>query len=242
MRIDIFLVEKGFAKSRSKAKEYIASGRVTVNGVPVKKAGAEVTGNEEILVSDPDKFVSRAGRKLEEALNIFDIDVTGLKALDLGASTGGFTDCLLQRGASKVIALDVGRDQLDEKLRSDTRVTVMEGVNARDIDISDLPFAPDIVTTDLSFISQTLVYPAVARVLERGYFISLIKPQFEAGKENIGKGGIVKDVDGKIKALVMEKITRIASENGLKLIKTAVSPILGGDGNTEYLALFERSV
>lgn len=242
MRIDIFLVEKGFAKSRSKAKEYIASGRVTVNGVPVKKAGAEVTGNEEILVSDPDKFVSRAGRKLEEALNIFDIDVTGLKALDLGASTGGFTDCLLQRGASKVIALDVGRDQLDEKLRSDTRVTVMEGVNARDIDISDLPFVPDIVTTDLSFISQTLVYPAVARVLERGYFISLIKPQFEAGKENIGKGGIVKDVDGKIKALVMEKITRIASENGLKLIKTAVSPILGGDGNTEYLALFERSV
>ena len=242
MRIDIFLVEKGFVKSRSKAKEYIDSGRVTVNGVPVKKAGAEVTGNEEILVSDPDKFVSRAGRKLEEALNIFDIDVTGLKALDLGASTGGFTDCLLQRGAAAVIALDVGRDQLDEGLRNDTRVTVMEGVNARDIDISDLPFAPDIVTTDLSFISQTLVYPAVARVLERGYFISLIKPQFEAGKENIGKGGIVKDADGKIKALVMEKITRIASENGLKLIKTAVSPILGGDGNTEYLALFERSV
>lgn len=235
-------MEKGFAKSRSKAKEYIASGRVTVNGVPVKKAGAEVTGNEEIRVSDPDKFVSRAGRKLEEALNIFDIDVTGLKALDLGASTGGFTDCLLQRGAAAVIALDVGRDQLDEKLRNDTRVTVMEGVNARDIDISDLPFAPDIVTTDLSFISQTLVYPAVARVLERGYFISLIKPQFEAGKENIGKGGIVKDVDGKIKALVMEKITRIASENGLKLIKTALSPILGGDGNTEYLALFERSL
>lgn len=242
MRIDIFLVEKGFVKSRSKAKEYIDSGRVTVNGVPVKKAGAEVTGNEEILVSDPDKFVSRAGRKLEEALNIFDIDVTGLKALDLGASTGGFTDCLLQRGAAAVIALDVGRDQLDEKLRADTRVTVMEGVNARDIDISDLPFAPDIVTTDLSFISQTLVYPAVARVLRKGYFISLIKPQFEAGKENIGKGGIVKDVDGKIKALVMEKITRIASENGLKLIKTAVSPILGGDGNTEYLALFERCV
>lgn len=242
MRIDIFLVEKGFAKSRSKAKEYIDSGRVTVNGVPVKKAGAEVTGNEEILVSDPDKFVSRAGRKLEKALDIFGIDVTGLKALDLGASTGGFTDCLLQRGASAVIALDVGRDQLDEGLRHDTRVTVMEGVNARDIDISDLPFAPDIVTTDLSFISQTLVYPAVARVLERGYFISLIKPQFEAGKENIGKGGIVKDADGKIKALVMEKITRIASENGLKLIKTAVSPILGGDGNTEYLALFERSV
>ncbi len=242
MRIDIFLVEKGFAKSRSKAKEYIDSGRVTVNGVPVKKAGAEVTGNEEILVSDPDKFVSRAGRKLEEALNIFDIDVTGLKALDLGASTGGFTDCLLQRGAAAVIALDVGRDQLDERLRRDTRVTVMEGVNARDIDISDLPFAPDIVTTDLSFISQTLVYPAVARVLRKGYFISLIKPQFEAGKENIGKGGIVKDVDGKIKALVMEKITRIASENGLKLIKTAVSPILGGDGNTEYLALFERCV
>ena len=148
----------------------------------------------------------------------------------------------MQRGAAAVIALDVGRDQLDEGLRRDTRVTVMEGVNARDIDISDLPFAPDIVTTDLSFISQTLVYPAVARVLGKGYFISLIKPQFEAGKENIGKGGIVKDVDGKIKALVMEKITRIASENGLKLIKTAVSPILGGDGNTEYLALFERSV
>ncbi len=242
MRIDIFLVEKGFAKSRSKAKEYIDSGRVTVNGVPVKKAGAEVTGAEEIIVSDPDKFVSRAGRKLEKALEVFGIDVTGLKALDLGASTGGFTDCLLQRGAERVIALDVGYGQLDEKLRADTRVTVMEGVNARDIDIPDLPYLPDIVTTDLSFISQTLVYPAVSRVLKKGYFVSLIKPQFEAGKKNIGKGGIVKDVDGKILGEIIQKITLSAEENGLKLIKTTPSPILGGDGNTEYLALFERSV
>lgn len=242
MRIDIFLVEKGFAKSRSKAKEYIDSGRVTVNGVHVKKAGTEIKGDEEIFVSDPDKFVSRAGRKLESALDIFGIDVTGMNALDLGASTGGFTDCLLQRGASRVIALDVGYGQLDETLRADGRVTVMEGVNARDIDISDLPFAPDIVTTDLSFISQTLVYPAVSRVLKKGYFISLIKPQFEAGKKNIGKGGIVKDKDGKIFAGILEKITLCAEENGFTLIKTALSPILGGDGNTEYLALFERSV
>lgn len=235
-------MENGFAKSRSKAKEYIASGRVTVNGVPVKKAGAEIKGDEEVFVSDPDKFVSRAGRKLESALDIFGIDVTGMNALDLGASTGGFTDCLLQRGASRVIALDVGYGQLDETLRADERVTVMEGVNARDIDISDLPFAPDIVTTDLSFISQTLVYPAVSRVLEKGYFISLIKPQFEAGKKNIGKGGIVKDKDGKIFCEILQKISVCAEENGLKLIETAPSPILGGDGNTEYLALFERSV
>ncbi len=240
MRIDLLLVEKGFAPSRSKAKEYIDSGRVFVNGTSVKKAGAEVKGDEEVFVSDPDKFVSRAGRKLEEALTVFGIDVKGMSALDLGASTGGFTDCLLQRGACRVIALDVGRDQLDPKLRGDDRVTVMEGVNARDIFPDDLPYTPDIVTTDLSFISQTLIYPAVSRVMEKGYFISLIKPQFEAGRENIGKGGIVKDKDGRIFASILDKIQKCASENGLYLVKTAVSPILGGDGNTEYLALFER--
>ena len=230
------------APSRSKAKEYIDSGKVFLNGAPVKKAGLEVTGTEDIRVMDADKFVSRAGRKLEAALEIFGIDVTDLSALDLGASTGGFTDCLLQRGAKRVIALDVGRDQLDTRLREDERVFVMENTNARDIFPEDLPFLPDIITTDLSFISQTLVYPAVARVLEKGYFISLVKPQFEAGRENIGKGGIVKDKDGKIKKAVLEKIEKAASENGLLLLKTAPSPIAGGDGNTEYLALFERSV
>ena len=230
------------APSRSKAKEYIDSGKVFLNGAPVKKAGLEVTGTEDIRVMDADKFVSRAGRKLEAALEIFGIDVTDLSALDLGASTGGFTDCLLQRGAKRVIALDVGRDQLDTRLREDGRVFVMENTNARDIFPEDLPFLPDIITTDLSFISQTLVYPAVARVLEKGYFISLVKPQFEAGRENIGKGGIVKDKDGKIKKAVLEKIEKAASENGLLLLKTAPSPIAGGDGNTEYLALFERSV
>ena len=242
MRIDIFLTEKGIVKSRSKAKEYIDSGRVTVNGVPVKKAGQEVTGDEDIRLANPDKFVSRAGQKLESALDIFGIDVTGLDALDLGASTGGFTDCLLQRGAKRVIALDVGRDQLDASLRRDERVFVMESTNARDIEACDLPFLPQIVTTDLSFISQALVYPAVARVLEKGYFISLIKPQFEAGKENIGKGGIVKDKDGKIFGEILKKLTLAAEQNGLILKKTVRSPILGGDGNTEYLALFERSV
>ena len=242
MRIDLYLAEKGLAPSRSKAKEYIDSGRVFLNGAPVKKAGLEVTGTEDIRVEDADKFVSRAGRKLEAALEIFGIDVTDLSALDLGASTGGFTDCLLQRGAKRVIALDVGRDQLDTRLREDGRVFVMENTNARDIFPEDLPFLPDIITTDLSFISQTLVYPAVARVLEKGYFISLVKPQFEAGRENIGKGGIVKDKDGKIKKAVLEKIEKAASENGLLLLKTAPSPIAGGDGNTEYLALFERSV
>ncbi len=242
MRIDLYLAEKGLAPSRSKAKEYIDSGRVFVNGVPVKKAGTEVTGAEDIRIEDADKFVSRAGRKLEAALDIFGIDVKNLNALDLGASTGGFTDCLLQRGAMRVIALDVGRDQLDKTLRADDRVYVMENTNARDIYPEDLPFLPDIVTTDLSFISQTLVYPAVARVLKKGYFISLVKPQFEAGRENIGKGGIVKDKDGKIKEAVFEKIKKAAAENGLILLKTAPSPIAGGDGNTEYLALFERSV
>jgi 23S rRNA (cytidine1920-2'-O)/16S rRNA (cytidine1409-2'-O)-methyltransferase len=242
MRIDLYLAEKGLAPSRSKAKEYIDSGKVFLNGAPVKKAGLEVTGTEDIRVMDADKFVSRAGRKLEAALEIFGIDVTDLSALDLGASTGGFTDCLLQRGAKRVIALDVGRDQLDTRLREDGRVFVMENTNARDIFPEDLPFLPDIITTDLSFISQTLVYPAVARVVEKGYFISLVKPQFEAGRENIGKGGIVKDKDGKIKKAVLEKIEKAASENGLLLLKTAPSPIAGGDGNTEYLALFERSV
>ncbi len=192
MRLDLLLVEKGLAKSRSKAKEYIDTGRVTVNATVIKKCGFNAEFSDIITVESPDKYVSRAGIKLEHALKEFDINVTGLSALDLGASTGGFTHCLLLGGAKRVIALDVGFGQLDSTLRADGRVTVMEGVNARDITEGDLPYLPDIITTDLSFISQTLVYPAVSRVLKKGFFISLIKPQFEAGRENIGKGGIVR--------------------------------------------------
>lgn len=234
------MVEKGLAKSRSKAKEYIDAGRVFVNGVLVTKAGAQAEEGDTLTLTETEKYVSRAGKKLERALEVFGISPKGLSVLDLGASTGGFTDCLLQNGALRVIALDVGRDQLDASLREDPRVTVMEGVNAREIDKSDLPFQPQMVTADLSFISQTLIYPAVSRVLTEGYFISLIKPQFEVGRENVGKGGIVKDADGRLLLRLLEKLKASAENYGLYLVKTAPSPIKGGDGNTEYLALFER--
>lgn len=240
MRLDNYLVAAGCVRSRSQAREYIISGRVTVNGVPARKPGEEVREGDGISVLSPCRFVSRAGEKLERALEVFGVSPEGLSALDIGASTGGFTDCLLKHGAARVCALDVGRGQIDPSLAADGRVTVIEGFNARYLNLSDLPFEPQIVTADLSFISQSLVYPAVSRVLEKGFFISLVKPQFEAGREHIGKGGILRDPDGSVAAAVISRLSLSAAENGLSLIRIADSPIPGGDGNREYLALFER--
>ena len=242
MRLDIYLTEQSLAKSRSKAQSAIAEGRVTVNGIKITKASFDVQGDEAIAIIDDNRFVSRAGDKLAHALEAFNIDVNGLIALDIGASTGGFTDCLLQNGAKKVYALDVGSGQLDEKLRSDDRVVVIENFNARYAKREDFIDEIDFICMDVSFISQTLIYPAISEILSSGKSaITLIKPQFEAGKSQIGKGGIVKDKDGKIIKSILEKLDFSANAYNLKRVNFTDSPIQGGDGNFEYLAHFVKN-
>lgn len=239
MRADIFLFTKGLAKSRSHAQALIREG-VTLRGKKIEKASLDIpddTDPKELRIENPLQYVSRGGIKLEGALRAFSLDVKGLTALDLGASTGGFTDCLLQNGAKKVFAVDVGHGQLDAKLLRDARVVNMEGVNARNLENQTLGELCDIAVSDLSFISQTLVYDTVRNnIREGGFFVSLIKPQFEAGKENVGKGGIVRD--RKIHAAVIERLFEEAEAHGLFPEALAPSPIEGGDGNREYLALF----
>ena len=187
----------------------------------------------------PSGYVGRGGIKLRHALKMFGIDAVGLTAVDLGASTGGFTDCLLQSGAKKVYAVDVGHGQLDPSLLSDSRVVNMEGTNAKTLTQCDFPDAIDIVVSDLSFISQTLVFPAVADILPvGGLFVSLIKPQFEAGRGNVGKGGIVKDK--KIRCEVIKNVFAAATAIGLTPCMLSPSAIDGGDGNKEYVALFVK--
>lgn len=242
MRLDVFLAEKGLAKSRSKAASYIAEGKVTVDGQTVKKASYEVCDGQEVRILETEPFVSRAGLKLQHALEVFCIDVSGMTALDIGASTGGFTDCLLKRGATHVFALDVGKMQLDSSLRNDKRVSVIEEFNARYAKKTDFDRRIGIITMDVSFISQSLIYPACGEILEPGgIMVTLIKPQFEVGREHIGKGGIVRDRDKKLFFAITEKLEKEAQKQGFFLRSTTVSPITGGDGNTEYLALFEKT-
>lgn len=241
MRADRFLFVHGFAKSRSHAAALIASG-VTVGTVPIKKPSQEIpdsTSPSLIEVQNPSRYVSRGGMKLEAAIAAFSIGVEGKVALDLGASTGGFTDCLLQHGAARVIAVDVGHGQLAPSLRTDPRVISMEGVNARTLTPEDIVSRPDLVVCDLSFISQTLIYPAVAKLLGcGGVFVTLIKPQFEAGRDKLGKNGIVRD--RRVHAAVITSLFSAAREYGLYPEAVIPSPITGGDGNREYLALFRR--
>ncbi len=242
MRLDIFLFEKGFFRSRSKARSAIEGGYVTVNGSIAKKASLDVAESDRVEVSSVERFVSRAGEKLAHALETFSVDVKGVTALDIGASTGGFTDCLLQNGAGHVFSLDVGKAQLDESLRNDGRVTVIEEFNARNARKIDFESKIDIIVMDVSFISQSLIYPACADILESGgRMVTLVKPQFEAGRENIGKGGIVHDRDGSIIESIMQKLDGIASQNGFTRIGFTDSPIEGGDGNREYLAYFVKA-
>lgn len=240
MRADIFLHNSGLAKSRSHAAALIQGG-VFLDGRQIKKAAESIpdgTDPARIHIENPLHYVSRGGLKLEAALSSFSLDVAGKTALDLGASTGGFTDCLLQHGAARVFAVDVGHDQLDNRLRQDSRVVCMEGVNARSLTAEALGGIPaDLAVSDLSFISQTLIYPAVMRTVRPGgEFVSLIKPQFEAGKAAIGKGGIVRD--RAIHVDVIERLFACAESLALYPEALAVSPITGGDGNREYLALF----
>jgi len=241
MRLDVYLVENGHFPSRSKAQAAINAGLVLVNGNKAEKASVAMEGNESITILAKDRYVSRAGEKLEKALVEFNIDPKGAIALDIGASTGGFTDCLLQRGAEYVYALDVGKAQLAEKLRQDERVWVIEGFNARYAKKSDFDRSIDIIVMDVSFISQTLIYDACSDILEQGkIMITLVKPQFEAGKQNIGKGGIVHDKNGEIIRSILEKLDHCAQNAGFQRIGFTESPIEGGDGNREYLALFKR--
>lgn len=237
MRLDIFLTEKGYCESRNKASESIKSGCVFVDSICVKKPSYDIVGCESVEVKGLCPYVGRGGYKLEGAIKTFGIDVKDKICVDIGSSTGGFTDCLLQNGAKKVFAVDSGRDQLHHSLREDPRVVCMEEFNARYLDAVHLGELCDIAVMDVSFISQTLLYDGVSRVLkDGGLFVSLIKPQFEAGKEHLGKNGIVKDE--KIRLQVCRKIAESAKGYGLENIEIIPSPIEGGDGNKEFLALF----
>lgn len=242
MRADVFLFAHGLAKSRSHAAVLIAAG-VTVAGKKVDKPSQDIPDSIPaglVHIDNPTKFVGRGGIKLEYALGAFGISPSGFVTLDLGASTGGFTDCLLQYGAVKVYAVDVGHGQLDGKLSHDSRVVNMEGVNARTLTPDAIGGQVSIITSDLSFISQSLVYPAVSGLLlDGGCFISLIKPQFEAGRENLDKNGIVKN--RKVHAEVIKNLFMQARRCSLFPAALDVSPIEGGDGNREYLALFIKS-
>ncbi len=241
MRADVLLYKKGIAKSRENAKKLINDGAVLINGRLVLKPSEDFDEASAVALADSDinKYVSRGGLKLEKALEEFKIEVTGMTALDIGASTGGFTDCLLKHGASKVYAVDVGVGQLDVSLCRDERVISIEKCNARE-PIEKICDKCDIAVMDVSFISQTLLYKTVQYHLkDGGIFISLIKPQFEAGRGNISSGGIVKDKT--IYRKIIDKIEQNAQIYGFKMNACIPSPIKGGDGNTEYLALFKRN-
>lgn len=238
MRIDVYLFKNGLCKSREEAQKLIKARCVNINGKTVDKPSFNIDdGVVGVEVVNPFKYVSRGGDKLAAALDNFKIDPMGAVCIDIGASTGGFTDCLLQHGASRVYAVDSGTAQLSEKLKNDPRIISMENTNARYMEDGDIPEKCDICVMDVSFISQTLLYDSVNAVLKNGgLFISLVKPQFEVGRSNLSKGGIVKD--DKVRLSALEKIISSAKEKNLILSDRMVSPIKGGDGNTEYLALF----
>lgn len=243
IRLDHLLVARGLAPSRERARARILAGDVTVSGTAVTKAGTLVDPGVDVAVRTPDHpWVGRGGIKLAHALDAFGLDVARLTALDIGASTGGFTDVLLQRGARHVVALDVGHGQLDWRLRTDPRVTVIEGVNARGLQPGHLPPAlrsVDLVTIDVSFISLRHVLPVVPALLAPGgRVIALVKPQFEAGRAEVGKGGVVRDPA--VHARVIDAITREAHRVGLDRLAVEPSPVTGAEGNREFFLLLAR--
>ena len=234
VRLDQLVVEKGLAPSRERARALILAGQVSVDGQPQTKAGAQIAPDADVALISPDHpYVGRGGLKLAHALDTFAIDVTGRDALDIGASTGGFTDVLLQRGATRVVALDVGHGQIDWGLRNDPRVVVMEHFNARRLQLSDLPGPIDIVTIDVSFISLRQILPVVPPLLRPGAdVVALVKPQFEAGRREIRKGVIH---DAGIHARVLDEVSAAAREVGLQSVASTPSPITGAKGNVEFL-------
>jgi 23S rRNA (cytidine1920-2'-O)/16S rRNA (cytidine1409-2'-O)-methyltransferase len=239
-RLDQLLVARGLAESRERARRLIMAGEVTVGGAVVDKAGHLVAEDAEIAVRTPLPYVSRGGLKLAAALDAFALDVTGLTALDVGASTGGFTDCLLQRGAARVFAVDVGYGQLAWKLRSDARVVSMERTNIRYLEALPGGVLADLAVIDASFIGLALVLPATLRLLApSGSIVALAKPQFEAGKGQVGAGGVVRDRETHRR--VLEEVARSANENGLAVAGITVSPAPGPAGNIEFLFLLQRN-
>ena len=240
-RLDVLLVEKGFAASREKAKAIIMSGIVFVDGQREDKAGSVFDEEKEIVIKGKTlKYVSRGGLKLEKAMKNFDISLEGKVCMDVGASTGGFTDCMLQNGAVKVYSVDVGHGQLDWKLRNDERVVCMERTNMRYMTREDIEEPAAFVSIDVSFISLTKILPAVYQVLEDdGQVVALIKPQFEAGREKVGKKGVVRD--RKVHKEVIEKICEFASTHGFRLLHLDYSPIKGPEGNIEYLLHMQKT-
>ncbi len=232
MRLDVYLTENNLCKSRTAAQGLIKNGGVCVNGKPCTKASTDITADDSVAVTGEQlRYVGRGGLKLEGAISHFGLDLNGAVCVDIGSSTGGFTDCMLQNGAAKVYAIDVGTDQLDDKLRFDKRVVVMEQT---DIRTALLPEQADFIGTDVSFISLTQVLPHIFRLLKQdGKAVVLIKPQFEAGRAALNKKGIVKDE--KIRRKVVEQLTEYAAICGFEVVGTTLSPIHGGDGNIEYL-------
>jgi len=244
-RIDKLLVERGLVETRTKAQAMVMAGIVLVNEQRVSKPSDLVNSDVPIRLKGADdlttRFVGRGGVKLDAALREFQLNVNGLLCLDVGASTGGFTDCLLQNGARRVVAIDVGHNQIDYRLRTDPRVEVREGVNARHLTPEDFEETFDLAAMDVSFISATKVLPAVVPLLSsKAALIILIKPQFEVGRGEVGKGGIVRDAEKH--ARVVENVNRAAGELGLKLIGVIESPIRGAEGNLEFLAHYEHQL
>ena len=234
VRLDQLVVDRGFAPSRERARALILAGQVSVDGQPHTKAGSQVDASADVTLIAPDHpYVGRGGLKLAHALDTFGIGVDGRDALDIGASTGGFTDVLLQRGASRVIALDVGHGQIDWTLRTDPRVVVIEHFNARHLTPGDLPGPVDIVTIDVSFISLRQILPVVPPLLRpHADVIALVKPQFEAGRGEIRKG-VIRDAD--VHARVVDEVAAAAREVGLNSVASTPSPITGAKGNVEFL-------
>jgi 23S rRNA (cytidine1920-2'-O)/16S rRNA (cytidine1409-2'-O)-methyltransferase len=240
VRLDQELVARGLAESRELAQRLILAGEVRIGGVPASKSAQPVPPGAVIEVETPPRFVSRGGHKLEAAFANFPIAVTGLVCLDIGASTGGFTDCMLQHGAARVYAIDVGRGQLHWRLRTDPRVVAMEGVNARHLLTARVPEPAAFAAMDVSFISLTKVLPAVRQLLSPGAgIVTLIKPQFEAGRADVGRGGVVRDEA--VRARVVETV-RVFGETqvGLEWRGVCPSPLRGPAGNVEFLACWRR--
>ena len=242
MRADLYLFNNSYVESRQKAQRLIKEGHVLIDGIEIKKSSEDIDENipHSVNITNEEKYVGRGALKLEGALDAFGIDPSGAICADIGASTGGFTDCLLQRNALKVYAFDSGRGQLHPKIASNERVVSREGFNARYMKLEDVGEKVDIVVMDVSFISQTFIIPAISNIIkDGGTFVSLIKPQFEAGRSALGKNGIVKDAKDRYAAVM--RVLDCANEFGFSCRGFVVSSIKGGDGNEEYLAHFVKT-
>lgn len=241
LRLDVYLSEKGLVKSRQRAKDLIKAGQVIVDGKTAEKPAMEVDESHCVKIEGEQlKYVGRGGLKLEKALKEFEICLENRICIDIGASTGGFTDCMLKSGAAYVYAVDVGHGQLDDSLKSHEQVSDMEGSNILDMTYESFPKAPDFISADVSFVSLKRIIPKIYELLpEEGEAVALIKPQFEAGRTDIGKGGIVRD--RKVHVRVLDEVTDFAAAVGFAVNGLTFSPISGGDGNIEYLVHLKKS-